>query len=68
MPEKYQNLSWLFFLEERDDGTTRLISRSRNDWNPSLGNTIFYGIFGALTMEMDRKMLKGIKQRVEAGK
>ena len=68
MPEKYQNMSWLFFLDESDDGTTRLISRSRNDWNPSLGNTIFYGIFGALTMEMDRKMLKGIKQRVEAGK
>jgi len=65
MPEKYQNMSWLFFLEERDDGTTRMISRSRNDWNPSLGNTIFYGIFGALTIEMDRKMLKGIKERVE---
>ena len=68
MPEKYQNMSWLFFLEERDDGTTWLISRSRNDWNQSFGNTIFYGIFGALTMEMNRKMLKGIKQRVEAGK
>ena len=68
MPEKYQNMSWLFFLDESDDGTTRLISRSRNDWNPSLGNTIFYGIFGALTMEMDRKMLKGIKERVEASK
>ena len=66
MPVKYQNMSWLFFLDERDDGTTRLISRSRNDWNESLGNTIFYGIFGPLTMEMDRKMLKGIKERVEA--
>lgn len=68
VPEKYQNMSWLFSLEERDDGTTRLISRSRNDWNQSLGNTIFYGIFGALTIEMDRKMLKGIKERAEANK
>ena len=66
MPEKYQNMSWLFFLDERADGTTRLISRSRNDWNDSLGNTIFYGIFGPLTLEMDRKMLKGIKKLAEA--
>ena len=65
MPEKYQNMSWLFFLDEWDDGTTRLISHSRNDWNESLGNTISYGLFGPLTIEMDRKMLKGIKERVE---
>jgi len=66
MPEKYQNMSWLFFLDEHDDGTTRLISRSRNDWNQSLINTLFFGIFGPITLEMDRKMLLGIKQRAEA--
>ena len=65
LPEKYVNMSWLFYLDERDDGTTRLISRSRNDWNQSLGNTIFYGLFGPMTIEMDRKMLKGIKERAE---
>lgn len=65
MPVKYQNMSWLFFLDEHDDGTTRLISRSRNDWNKSLGNTLFFGVFGPITLEMDRKMLLGIKQRVE---
>lgn len=65
MPQKYQNMSWLFFLNERDDGTTRLISRSRNDWDKSLGNTVFYSIFGPFTLEMDRKMLKGIKERAE---
>ena len=64
-PEKYQNMSWLFFLDEHDDGTTRLISRSRNDWNKSLGNTLFFGIFGPITLEMDRKMLVGIRQRAE---
>ena len=68
LPQKYINMSWLFFLEERDDGTTRLISRSRNDWNQSLGNTIFYGIFGAPTIQMDIKILKGIKERAEAKK
>ena len=67
LPEKYQNQSWLFLLEESDSGTTRLISRSRNDWNESLGNAIFYGIFGPLTLEMDRKMLLGIKKRAETG-
>ncbi|UCB42420.1 MAG: hypothetical protein JSV77_08120 [Dehalococcoidales bacterium] len=66
IPEKYQNSSWVLFLDERDDGTTRLVSRSRNDWNDSLGNTIFFGIFGNFTLEMDRKMLLGIKERVEA--
>jgi len=66
IPEKYQNSSWVFFLDEIAEGTTRLISRSRNDWNQSLGNTIFYGIFGPITLEMDRKMLKGIKERAEA--
>ncbi len=65
LPDKYVNMSWLFFLDEHADGTTRLISRSRNDWNDSFGNTIFYGIFGVPTMEMDRKMLKGIKERTE---
>ena len=66
MPEKYQNSSWLFFLDESNEGSTRLISRSRNDWNQSLGNTIFFGIFGPITSMMDRKMLLGIKQRAEA--
>jgi len=65
LPEKYVNMSWLFFLNEQADGTTRLISRSRNDWNDSFGNTVFYSIFGVPTMEMDRKMLKGIKKRAE---
>ena len=67
-PEKYQNQSWLLLLEEKSDSTTRLISRSRNEWNDSIGNSIFYGIFGSITMEMDRKMLLEIKKRVEASR
>ena len=68
LPDKYQNSSWVFFLDERNDGTTRLISRSRNDWSDGMGNTIFFGIFGPITLEMDRKTLKGIKQRVETAR
>lgn len=65
LPDKYQDSSWVFFLEEDAEGNTRLISRSRNDWNQSKTNTLFYGIFGVISMAMDRKMLKGIKKRAE---
>ena len=65
LPEKYQNSSWSFFLEETAEGTTRLITRSRNDWNKSKTNTFFYGMFGLISQAMDRKMLKGIKKRAE---
>ena len=66
MPVKYLNQSWVFFLDELDEGTTRLISRSRNDWNRSLGNAMVFGVFGPVSLIMDRKMLLGIKQRAEA--
>jgi hypothetical protein len=64
-PERYVNQGWAFFLEEQD-GTTRLISRSRNDWDKSLTNRIVYGMFGPISLLMDRKMLLGIKRRAEA--
>jgi len=66
MPQKYQNSSWVFFLEEFDEGATRLISRSRNDYNKSFGNALGFGFFGSVSLMMDRKMLLGIKQRAEA--
>jgi hypothetical protein len=66
IPGKYLNQSWVFFLVEVDGGTTRLISRSRNDWNRSLTNALVFGIVGPISLVMDRKMLLGIKQRVEA--
>lgn len=31
LPDEYHNGSWVLFLDEQDEGTTRLISRSRND-------------------------------------
>ena len=67
MPEKYLNWSWVFFLDELDEGTTRLISRSRNDYNPSLGNALIYRVFmEPISFVMSRKMLLGIKRRAEA--
>jgi hypothetical protein len=67
MPEKYLDQSWVFFLDELNEGTTRLISRSRNDWSRSLGNALVFGIVAPISLVMDRKMLLGIKQRAEAG-
>ena len=58
---------WAFVLRERSDGSTRLVSRSRNDWDDSLGNTVFFCLFGPVTLMMDRRMLIGIKQRAEGG-
>ena len=66
--EKTQIGSWAFFLEELDANTSRLISRSRNDYSRSLGNTLAFGILGPISIVMDRKMLLGIKKRAEGAK
>lgn len=66
-PGDYLAMTWGFYLIERGDGTTRLIERSKIDWNPSLANSVFYRLLlepGAFLME--RKMMLGIKQRAEA--
>jgi len=65
IPETYQNSSWVLYLEESSEGTTRLLSRSRNDYNRSFANTLVFGIFGPVSVVMDRKMLLGIKHRAE---
>jgi hypothetical protein len=67
-PEKYGNMLWTFLLEERGDGSTRLFSRARYDHSPDLSSRL---MFGASLLEpiggvMDRRMLLGIKERVEA--
>jgi hypothetical protein len=67
MPEKYLNMSWVFFLDEPDEGTTRLISRWRSDYR-GMGNTLGCGplFVEPIGFVMSRKMLRGIKQRAEA--
>ena len=66
-PGDYFHVSWGWFLEAPDDTTTRLIERWRADWNPGLQSELFMRAFlepGAFVME--RKMLLGVKERVEA--
>ena len=66
-PGDYFAVVWSFFLDERGIGTTRLVERFSLDYNPSLANRLFYRVAlepGSFIME--RKMLLGIKARVEA--
>jgi hypothetical protein len=58
-----------FFLDEAGDGRTRFISRLRSDYNLRMRNRLLYGpgLVEPISTAMQRKMLLGIKQRVDAG-
>ncbi len=63
---QYLAVSWGFNLSERAGGATRLVERFRLDYTPTPANELIYKLFlepGAFVME--RKMLLGIKERVE---
>lgn len=67
-PGDFFNTSWTFFLQERGDGTTRLIERFQTDYRPSFPSTLFCRVIlepGSFLME--RKMLLGLKKRAERG-
>ena len=55
-----------FVLREREDGTTRLLARSRSDFTPTFSGYLWnkYGL-EPVHFLMERKMLLGIKQRAE---
>jgi len=67
-PQKYINISWAFILKPQNDGNARLISRYRNAHSSDFGTKLGYGpwFVEPIGFVMDRKMLLGIKQRVEA--
>ena len=59
--------TWAFILEPIDDHTTRLIVRWRQDYEPTPANVIGWRLVtDPITFVMERKMLQGIKARVEA--
>jgi hypothetical protein len=67
MPAKYVNSNWVFFLEKSARKASRLLVRSRLDYNPNLMNTIAWRVFtDPFSFVMERRMLLGIKQRAEA--
>ena len=58
--------SWAFVLEPQDDATTRLIIRFRQRFEKSLSNILVWRVFtDPIGFWMERKMLQGIKKRVE---
>jgi len=62
-------VSWLFFLEPLPGGRTRFISRFRSGYSgASLRQRLMYGPYltESIGFVMDRRMLLGVKQRVEA--
>jgi hypothetical protein len=63
----YTNYTWLLYLDERPDGTTRLISRSHLDYAPrTFGFKLIWEVFtDPIGCVMTRKMLLTIKQRAE---
>jgi len=63
----YTNYSWVFFLEEQRDGSTRLISRTRLDYAPrSVPLKLTWEWFtDPIGFVMTRKMLQTLKQRAE---
>jgi hypothetical protein len=59
--------TWAFIVEPIDDKTTRLIIRWRQDYEKTFGNTIGWRLVtDPITFVMERKLLQGIKLRVEA--
>jgi hypothetical protein len=66
-PASYMNQSWVYYLDEIDGNSTRLIVRWRGDYSPGLANSLGFGISveaGAVLMQP--KMLQGIKERAES--
>jgi len=64
---QYANFSWVFVLDERPDGTTRLVTRNRLDYAPrTFGMRMMWEwITDPLGFVMTRRMLLGIKERAE---
>jgi hypothetical protein len=66
MPEQYVNSNRVFSLKNTDERTTRLLVRSRLDYSPNIFNDIAWRVFtDPINFVMERRMLKGIKERAE---
>jgi hypothetical protein len=63
----YINMTWLWYLDALDSTTTRLISRSRNDYSPEFDNKLLMGplLVEPISFVMERKMLLSIKELAE---
>ncbi|MCU0673649.1 MAG: hypothetical protein MUE69_12735 [Myxococcota bacterium] len=61
--------SWLFFLEPLGPSRCRFISRYRTRTSDDLSTRLAYGVaIEPIGFAMDRRMLLGVKERVERGR
>jgi hypothetical protein len=68
LPEKYLRSGWVWFLEEIDENTTRLIVRVQSDHDPGLLSTLSTAMSNLLgRIVMQPKTLRVLKQRAETG-
>jgi len=60
--------SWGVFVEPAGSESARVVSRQRTHWRGGLGAALLFGpwLLEPISFVMDRKMLRGIKQRAEA--
>ncbi len=66
-PRNYFQSVWLFCVEPKEGGKSRLIARFRIGYQGSLRDKMAYGyMMEAVSTTMQKRMLKGIKSRVEA--
>ena len=61
----YGDFSWVFVLDEKEAGVTRLIVRTRASYGPRLFRMLTLPLLYPGDFLMARMMLRGIKQRVE---
>jgi hypothetical protein len=67
MPADYNCSNWVFVLEAIEARTTRLLMRSRLDYNPpTLARRLLWGATDVIGFVMMRKMMLGIKAHAEA--
>lgn len=65
-PSNILHLTWLWYIEEIDEKTSRFISRNRVTYTSSAKtNFIFKVLLEPIVFAMDRKMCLGIKKRAE---
>ena len=63
--ELYGRFSWVFVLDEKEEGMTRLIVRSRTSYGPRLFRMLTLPLLLPADFLMARMMLGGIRQRAE---
>jgi hypothetical protein len=64
-PKSWFTWTWAFVLDERSDGTTRLVIRVRSDAHPRWQALPTMHLVELPHFVMERRMLRGIKERAE---